>query len=126
MKVRRRIILEMTVSVTEFRARCLEIIREAERERKVVEITRRGVVVARLLPAEADPRVNARPWERLRGSGMLFGPPEQSVLIPPDEEPAEQGLGAVTGWLPDDDPFLSAVDEIVTARARHRPLSHKR
>lgn len=42
-------------------------------------------------------------------------------LIPVDEEPAEQGLGAVTGWLPDDDPFLSAVDEIVTARARHRP-----
>jgi prevent-host-death family protein len=42
-------------------------------------------------------------------------------LIPPDDGPAEQGLGAVTGWLSADDPFLSAVDEIVTARARHRP-----
>lgn len=42
-------------------------------------------------------------------------------LIPPDEQPAEQGLGSVRGWLSDDDPFLAEVDEIVTTRARHRP-----
>jgi prevent-host-death family protein len=42
-------------------------------------------------------------------------------LIPPDDEPGEQGLGTVRGWLSDDDPFLVAVDEIVTARARHLP-----
>jgi prevent-host-death family protein len=42
-------------------------------------------------------------------------------LIPPDEQPAEQGLGAVRGWLSDDDPFLATLDEIVTTRARHRP-----
>ncbi|HXH90974.1 MAG TPA: type II toxin-antitoxin system prevent-host-death family antitoxin [Thermoanaerobaculia bacterium] len=82
----------MTVSVTEFRARCLEILREAERDRKVVEITRRGVVVARLLPAAADSRVKARPWERLRGSGMLFGPPEQGSRSPFDVEGADLGL----------------------------------
>jgi prevent-host-death family protein len=42
-------------------------------------------------------------------------------LIPPDDEPAELGLATVRGWLPDDDPFLAAVEEIVTARVKHRP-----
>jgi prevent-host-death family protein len=42
-------------------------------------------------------------------------------LIPPDAQPVEKGLGAVPGWLADEDPFLAAVDEIVTARVRHRP-----
>jgi prevent-host-death family protein len=42
-------------------------------------------------------------------------------LIPPDEEPVEPGLGTVRGWLSDDDPFLAAVEEIVTARVSHRP-----
>ncbi len=31
------------------------------------------------------------------------------------------GLGIVRGWLSDDDPFLAAVEEIVTARVRDRP-----
>jgi len=42
-------------------------------------------------------------------------------LVPPDDQPVQQGLGTVRGWLSDDDPFLTAVDEIVTARASHRP-----
>jgi prevent-host-death family protein len=42
-------------------------------------------------------------------------------LIPPEDEPVEPGLGTVRGWLSDDDPFLAAVQEIVTARVRHRP-----
>jgi prevent-host-death family protein len=42
-------------------------------------------------------------------------------LIPPDAEPVEPGLGSVRGWLSDDDPFLAAVDVIVTGRAKHRP-----
>ena len=79
-------ILAMTISVTELKARCLEIIRDVERERKVVEIVRRGEVVARLLPADAASRANAKPWERLRGTGELLGPPEQSVLEQRDFE----------------------------------------
>ena len=79
-------IIEMTISVTELKARCLEIIRDVERERKVVEIVRRGEVVARLLPADAASRTNAKPWERLRGTGELLGPPEQSVLEQRDFE----------------------------------------
>jgi antitoxin (DNA-binding transcriptional repressor) of toxin-antitoxin stability system len=41
-------------------------------------------------------------------------------LIPPHDEPVQQGLAAVRGWMSDDDPFLAAVDEIVTARGGHR------
>lgn len=47
-------------------------------------------------------------------------------LVPPETQPLESGLGAVRGWLPDDDPFLAAVEEIVTARVRHRPRSLKK
>jgi prevent-host-death family protein len=47
-------------------------------------------------------------------------------LIPPEDEPAEAGLGTVRGWLSDDDPFLAAVEEIVTARIRHRPRASRR
>ena len=46
-------------------------------------------------------------------------------LVPPESHPAEAGLGAVRGWLPDDDPFLTAVAEIVDTRAKHRPRSLK-
>lgn len=42
-------------------------------------------------------------------------------LIPPDDETIQPRLGNVKGWLSDDDPFLAAVDDIVTARAGHRP-----
>jgi len=42
-------------------------------------------------------------------------------LIPADDQSEESGLATVQGWLSDDDPFLKAVDEIVTARVKHRP-----
>lgn len=70
----------MTISVTELKARCLEIIREIERDGKVVEIVRRGEIVARLLPATPPGTADVKPWERLRGSGDLLAAPEESVL----------------------------------------------
>ena len=82
----------MTVSVTELRARCFAIIRIVEREREVVEITRRGAVVARILPVETDQQANARPWERLRGSGTLLGSPKQPSRSPFDVEGIDLGL----------------------------------
>jgi hypothetical protein len=33
----------------------------------------------------------------------------------------KNGLGAVRGWLPNDDPFFAAVEEIVSTRVAHRP-----
>jgi prevent-host-death family protein len=75
----------MTISVTELKARCLEIIRQVERDGKVVEIARRGEVVARLLPANAA-AADAKPWEKLRGTGVLLATAEESVLEDSDFE----------------------------------------
>jgi antitoxin (DNA-binding transcriptional repressor) of toxin-antitoxin stability system len=70
----------MTVSVTELKARCLEIIRDLERDGEVVEIVRGGEIVARLLPATPARATAEKPWERLRGTGELLASPEESVL----------------------------------------------
>lgn len=75
----------MTISVTELKARCLEIIRQVERDGKVVEIARRGEIVARLLPAN-DAGADAKPWQKLRGTGELLATPEESVLDDDDFE----------------------------------------
>jgi hypothetical protein len=55
----------MDISVTEFRAQCLELIRQ---------------VVARLTPASARSAQSPQPWTTLRGSGVLHAEPEESVL----------------------------------------------
>jgi len=70
----------MTISVTELKARCLEIIREIERDGKVVEIVHRGEIVARLLPATPPRTAEVKPWERLRGTGAILASPEENVL----------------------------------------------
>ena len=42
-------------------------------------------------------------------------------LVPP-EVPDDPGhLGAVSGWLEEEDPYFTIIDEIVTGRQRHRP-----
>jgi prevent-host-death family protein len=53
-------------------------------------------------------------WITRRGRPM-------AKLVPPEHEADEPGLGAVRGWLSDDDPFFTAVDDIVAARVKHRP-----
>jgi prevent-host-death family protein len=67
------------VSVTEFKAHCLDVIRQVERGAACVELTRRGKVVARLVPAETAAQADA-PWLSLRGLGALHAQPEESVL----------------------------------------------
>lgn len=55
---------EMDISVTEFKHRCLEVIREVERTGRSVAITRRGSVVARLQPSSTAAAVaGLKPWE---------------------------------------------------------------
>jgi prevent-host-death family protein len=78
----------MTISVTEFKQRCLEIIREVERSGKPVAITRRGRVVARLQPPlRADAARNLKPWAQLRAmGGRLLAQPGESVLRDEDFE----------------------------------------
>ena len=75
----------MTISVSELKARLLEIVREVEREGTVVDVERHGQVVARIIPATAA-ATSARPWEVLRGTGALLATPEESVLEESDFE----------------------------------------
>ena len=70
----------MDISVTEFRAQCLELIRQVESGGEVVEITRHGKLVARLTPPSASSAQSPQPWTTLRGSGVLHAEPEESVL----------------------------------------------
>ena len=70
----------MDISVTRFRAQCLELIRQVESGGEAVEITRHGKTVARLTPPIGGPSISQRPWEKLRGSGLLAMEPEDSVL----------------------------------------------
>jgi len=78
----------MDISVTEFKHRCLEIIRGVEKTGKPVTITRRGRVIARLQATKAaEAGANLKPWERLRAmGGQLLAEPGESVLRDKDFE----------------------------------------
>lgn len=77
----------MTISVTEFKTRCLEVLRQLEHEQAPIDITRDGKVIARLVPAEIPGAQEAvKPWQRLRGSGRLLAEPGESVLSERDFE----------------------------------------
>ena len=77
----------MDMSVTEFKQRCLDIIRRVERTGRPVTITRRGKVVARLQPPPAAAASRRRPWEELRAlGGCLLAAPGESVVRDEDFE----------------------------------------
>jgi antitoxin (DNA-binding transcriptional repressor) of toxin-antitoxin stability system len=76
----------MIISIAEFQDRCSHIIRDLERDGEVVEIVRDGEIVARLLPATPAVSTETKPWERLRGTGVLLATPEESVLEDRDFE----------------------------------------
>jgi antitoxin (DNA-binding transcriptional repressor) of toxin-antitoxin stability system len=70
----------MDISVTHFKARCLDLIRKVEKSGKSVTIKRRGKIVARLEPASSE-GAEKRPWEQLRAlGGSVHATPEESVL----------------------------------------------
>ncbi len=66
--------------MTRFRAICLALIRQVESGGEVVEITRHGKTVARLIPPAVGTSCAQKPWEALRGSGVLAMEPEDSLL----------------------------------------------
>ena len=75
-------IIEMDISVTQFKQRCLELVRRVESSGERVTIMRRGRAVAQLDPA-AGARVPTAgaPWERLRAlGGTLRATPGESML----------------------------------------------
>ena len=76
----------MDISVTRFRASCLELIHRVEAGGEPVDIKRRGRVVARLAPPPVAGEPPRKAWERLRGSGELLAEPGESVLAADDLE----------------------------------------
>lgn len=75
---------EMDISVTEFKQRCLELIRRVEATGKPVSITRRGKVVAQLDPPPMASVQGTKPWERLRGRGRWLADPGETFISPKD------------------------------------------
>lgn len=76
----------MDISVTEFKHRCLEIVRRVEESGEAVSITRHGKIVAQLEPSsQSSP--GAKPWKRLRAlGGKLTARPDESAFRDKDFE----------------------------------------
>jgi antitoxin (DNA-binding transcriptional repressor) of toxin-antitoxin stability system len=70
----------MDISVTQFRASCLDLIRRVEVGGEPVDIKRHGKVVARLTRPPKPGKATPKAWEVLRGSGQLKAEPEESVI----------------------------------------------
>lgn len=71
---------KMDISVTDFKAHCLDLIRRVEKSGQALTIKRHGKTVARLEPARA-PEDGLRPWEELRAlGGKLHAPPGESAV----------------------------------------------
>lgn len=76
---------DMTITVTEFKARCLEILRDVEESGEPVTLVRRKKVVAVIYPAHIG-NAEVKPWHRLRGMATLHAAPGESVLRDEDFE----------------------------------------
>lgn len=70
-----------TIAAAEFKARCLALIDEVRDRGEPVTITKRGRVVARLVPAGDD---DDRPWLRVRRTARWAGDPLAPVLADSD------------------------------------------
>lgn len=60
------------ISATDFKARCLELIDRVHERGETVTITKRGKVMAKLVPERDE---SDKPWLRLRGSARFVGDP---------------------------------------------------
>ena len=75
------------VSVSKFKAHCLDMIRQVETAGAAVDLMRHGKVVARLVPTtSASPATPT--WLRLRSRGRLIAALGESVLEEDDFEAA--------------------------------------
>lgn len=73
----------MTVTASEFKAKCLALLDRVRDRGETITITKRGRVVARVVPP-AD--VDEKPWLKLRGSVTWLGDPFAPVI---DEDEIE-------------------------------------
>jgi prevent-host-death family protein len=67
----------MIMPAAEFKAKCLALLDRVHHRGESITITKRGRVVARLVPASQD---DERPWMRLRGTVTWHGDPLAPVL----------------------------------------------
>jgi prevent-host-death family protein len=74
---------ELTMPAAEFKAKCLALIDRVRERGEPITITKRGRVVARLVPAGDE---EERPWIGLRGSGTWTGDPFGPVVAEGDVE----------------------------------------
>ena len=62
----------MKLAAAEFKARCLALLDEVHEKGHAITITKRGRVVARLVPADD---AEQRPWVGIRGAAKWIGDP---------------------------------------------------
>lgn len=75
----------MKLGAAEFKATCLAVLDRVHARGETVTITKRGRVIARLVPAGDD---DDRPWQRLRGKARWTG----DTLAPVVEESEVEAL----------------------------------
>lgn len=67
----------MKVAAAEFKAKCLAYLDDVHAHGRSITITKRGRIVARLVPADDDEQ---RPWLRIRGRATWKGSPFTPVV----------------------------------------------
>lgn len=67
--------METAINATDFKARCLQLLDEVQRDGVELVISKRGRVVARVVP-ERPPK----PWLALKGKGSFNGDPFRPVI----------------------------------------------
>jgi prevent-host-death family protein len=60
------------IAAAEFKAKCLSLLDQVRQDGRPITITKRGRVVARLIPADDD---EERPWLKVRGRATWKGDP---------------------------------------------------
>ena len=73
----------MVINASDFKARCLALIDHVHGGGEPVVITKRGKIVARLVPAGDE---HAKPWTKLQGTARLVGDPFAPVVDEGDLE----------------------------------------
>jgi len=73
----------MKITATEFKAKCLSLIDQVHDSGEPILITKRGRVVASLVPKEDG---DQKPWVKLRGSVEWFEDPLKPALDESDIE----------------------------------------
>jgi len=81
-----------SIKASEFKARCLKILDDVERTGETVAISKRGRIVAELVPPRSRGRVRY-PQQALRGTGRTLGD-IVSPAIPSKVWNAVRGRGA--------------------------------